>query len=79
MDGKCNHHNRKIYNSRKCDGYVRRRNYCFECKEEFSTVEVEVVMRRGKNGLESLNEQYGHNIKNVQIDALISVLKSYKE
>ena len=57
MISKCDHEYRSIVDTRRCEGYTRRRCKCLDCKVPFSTIEVEVKMHGGKSAMESFREQ----------------------
>ncbi len=70
----CQHSRRKCVDTRPCNGYTRRRWICYICKVRFSTIEVEVELRKGQNALDALKEKLGKQIDRKELNKAIELL-----
>lgn len=75
----CQHTRRKCTDTRPCNGYTRRRWFCYTCKTRFSTVEVEVELRAGQSGMDALKEQYGKQIDRKELNKALELLSRIRD
>jgi transcriptional regulator NrdR family protein len=76
---KCQHTRRSCKDTRHCEGYTRRRWKCAICKELFSTIEVQVDLRKGQSAMDALKEQLGTQVDIKELNRAIELLGRIKK
>jgi len=67
----CTHPITIVIDTRPCDGYIRRRRKCLDCKERWSTLEIPYNFTG--------TEKYGTVITSQQMKAIQAMLEAFKE
>lgn len=80
MPKTCKTHDPECIDSRPVADYRRRRYRCRKCGAKFSTIEVPVVLKRGRfagNGLAQLKASLGSEVNDRQASAIRELVLSF--